>query len=85
MSSSIVYLAVFILSTSGGLTVEAEGDCFETYDQCMMDSEAEAKSMALEWQQGGARRPFFKTVSVRCDGMTLEQAKKEDRHVVRSR
>jgi len=85
MSSGIVYLAVFLLSTSGGLTVEAEGDCFETFDQCMMDSEAEAKSMALEWQQGGGRRSFFKSVSVRCDGMTLEQAKKEDRHVVRSR
>ena len=85
MSSSIVYLAIFVLSTSGGLTVEAEGDCFETSDQCMMDSEAEAKSMALEWQQGGARRSFFKSVSVRCDGMTLEQAKKEGRHVVRSR
>ena len=84
MSSSIVYLAVFLLSTSGGLTVEAEGDCFETFDQCMMDSEAEAKSMALEWQQGGGRS-FFKSVSVRCDGMTLEQAKKENRHVVRSR
>lgn len=85
MSSSIVYLAVFVLSTSGGLTIEAEGDCFQTYDQCMMDSEAEAKSMALEWKQSGARRSFFKSVSVRCDGMSLEQAKKEDRHVVRSR
>ena len=85
MSSSIVYLAVFLLSTSGGLTVEAEGDCFQTYDQCMLDSEAEAKSMALEWQQSGARRQFFKSVSVRCDGMSLEQAKREGRHVVRSR
>ena len=85
MSSSIVYLAIFVLSTSGGLTVEAEGDCYETYDQCMMDSEAEAKNMALEWQQSGTRHSFFKSVSVRCDGMTLEQAKKEDRHVVRSR
>lgn len=84
MSPSIVYLAVFILSTSGGLTVEAEGDCFQTYDQCMMETEAEAKSMAREWKQDG-RRQFFKTVSVRCDGMTLEQAEKEGRHVYRSR
>ena len=83
MSSSIVYLAIFILSTSGGLTVEAEGDCFQTYDQCMLESEAEAKSMAIEWKQGGARRSFFRAVSVRCDGMSLEQAKKENRHVVR--
>lgn len=85
MSPSIVYLAVFVLSTSGGLTIEAEGDCFETFDQCMLDSEAEAKSMALEWKQGGDRRRFFKSVSVRCDGMSLEQAKKEDRHVVHAR
>ena len=85
MSSSIVYLAIFVLSTSGGLTIEAEGDCFETYDQCMLETEAEAKSMAREWKQDGGRRQFFKAVDVRCDGMTLEQAKKEDRHVVRSR
>ena len=32
-----------------------------------------------------AQGQFFKTVSVRCDGMTLEQAEKEGRHVVRSR
>lgn len=85
MSSGIVYIAVFLLSTSGGLTVEAEGDCFQTYDQCMMEAEADAKNMALEWKQGGDRRQFFRTVSVRCDGMSLEQAKKEGRHVVRSR
>ena len=85
MSQGIVYLAVFVLSTSGGLSVEAEGDCFETYDQCMMETEAEAKSMALEWKQNGARRAFFRSVEVRCDGMSAEQAKKEDRHVVRSR
>ena len=82
---NIVYLAIFVLSTSGGLTVEAEGDCFETYDQCMVEAEAEAKTMALEWQSAGQKRSFFKSVEVRCDGMSLEQAKKEDRHVVRSR
>ena len=81
----IVYLAVFVLSTSGGLSVEAEGDCFETYDQCMVEAEAEAKTMAIEWKQGGSRQSFFKSVSVRCDGMSLEQAEKEDCHVVRSR
>ena len=85
MSSSIVYLAVFILSTSGGLTVEAEGDCFQTYDACMLQAEADAKNMAASWKSGGSRRPFFKTVSVRCDGMSLKQAEKEGRHVVRSR
>ena len=83
MSSSIVYLAIFVLSTSGGLTVEAEGDCYSTYDACMLESEAEAKSMALEWQSSGQKRAFFKSVEVRCDGMSLEQAKKEGRHVVR--
>ena len=85
MSPSVVYIAIFVLSTSGGLTVEAEGDCFETYDQCMLQAEADAKNMAVEWKHSGSRRQFFKTVSVRCDGMSLEQAKKENRHVVRSR
>lgn len=85
MSSGIVYLAVFLLSTSGGLTVEADGDCYETYDACMLQAEADAKNMAASWKAGGSRRPFFKTVSVRCDGMSAEQAKKEGRHVYRSR
>lgn len=85
MSSAIVYLAIFVLSTSGGLTVEAEGDCFQTYDACMMQAEADAKNMAASWRDGGSSRPFFKTVSVRCDGMSLKQAEKEGRHVVRSR
>ena len=39
--------------------------------------------MAIEWKQNGSRRPFFKAVSVRCDGMSAEQAEKEGRHVVR--
>ena len=82
---NIVYLVIFVLSTSGGMSVEAEGDCFETYDQCMVEAEAEAKTMALEWQAAGQKRAFFRSVEVRCDGMSLEQAKKEDRHVVRSR
>ena len=81
----IVYLAIFVLSTSGGLTVEAEGDCYSTYDACMMQGEADAKNMAASWRDGGSRRPFFKAVSVRCDGMAIEQAEKEGRHVVRSR
>ena len=85
MSSAISYIAVFLLSTSGGMAVEAEGESFPTYDQCMAESEAEAKSMAREWKQDGGGRQFFKTVSVRCDGMTLEQAEKEGRHVVRAR
>ena len=85
MSPSIVYLAVFILSTSGGLTVEAEGDCFQTYDACMLQAEADAKNMAASWRAGGSRRPFFKAVSVRCDGMSIKQAEKEGRHVHRSR
>lgn len=80
---NIVYLAVFVLSTSGGLSVEAEGDCYQSYDMCMMESEAEAKTMALEWQSAGQKRSFFRSVEVRCDGMSAEQAEKEGRHVVR--
>ena len=80
---NIVYLAVFVLSTSGGLSVEAEGDCYQSYDMCMVEAEAEAKTMALEWQSAGQKRSFFKSVEVRCDGMSAEQAEKEGRHVVR--
>ena len=33
----------------------------------------------------GLPQQLDSVLSVRCDGMSLEQAKKEDRHVVRSR
>ena len=70
MSSAISYIAVFLLSTSGGMSVEAEGDCFETYDQCMVEVEAEAKSMARQWEwerEKTGRLPFFRSVEVRCE------------------
>ena len=70
MSSAISYIAVFLLSTSGGLSVEAEGESFPTYDQCMVESEAEAKSMARQWEwerEKTGRLPFFRAVEVRCE------------------
>lgn len=67
---NIVYIAIFILSTSGGMAVEAEGESFPTYDQCMVESEAEAKSMARQWEwerEKTGRPPFFRSVEVRCE------------------
>ena len=70
MSSAVSYIAVFLLSTSGGMSVEAEGESFPTYDQCMVESEAEAKSMARQWEwehEKTGRLPFFRSVEVRCE------------------
>ena len=43
---------------------------FPTYDQCMVESEAEAKSMARQWEwerEKTGRLPFFRAVEVRCE------------------
>ncbi len=68
--SAVTYIAIFVLSTSGGMAVEAEGESFPTYGQCMVEAEAEAKSMARQWEwehEKTGRLPFFRSVEVRCE------------------
>ena len=53
MSSAISYIAVFLLSTSGGLAVEAE---------------AKSMARQWEWErEKTGRLPFFRAVEVRCE------------------
>ena len=70
MPASFVYTAVFALTLAGGEIVEAEGESYPTEDACILQSEADAKLMAKEWQwqetQTG-RKGFYRSVEVRCE------------------
>jgi hypothetical protein len=68
--SSFVYIPVFILSMASGATAEGAftADEYPTYDACMLQAEADAKSMVREWDEAeAAGRPhLFESVEVRC-------------------
>ena len=70
MTSAFVYTAVFALTLASGEVVEAEGESYPTEDACYIQSEADAKLMAKEWQwqetQTG-RKGFYRSVEVRCE------------------
>lgn len=75
MSHVLIYTAVFTLSMAGGQTLEtSDSEKYESYDACMVQAEADAKNMALDWER--AKRagvdPLFRNVSVRCEPMEAE-------------
>ena len=70
MTSAFVYTAVFALTLASGEVVEAEGESYPTFDACQLQSEADAKLMAKEWQWQEAqtgRKGFYKSVEVWCE------------------
>ena len=70
MTSAFVYTAVFALTLASGEVVEAEGESYSTFDACQLQSEADAKLMAREWQWQEAqtgRKGFYKSVEVWCE------------------
>lgn len=70
MGASFVYTAIFALTLASGEVVEAEGDSYPTEDACHLQSEADAKLMAKEWQFEEARtgrKGFYKSVEVWCE------------------
>jgi len=70
MAMPFVYTAIFALTLASGEVVEAEGESYSTQDACLLQSEAEAKLMAREWEWEEAqtgRRGFYRSVEVRCE------------------
>ena len=70
MAASFVYTAIFALTLASGEVVEAEGESYPTQDACLLQSEADAKLMAREWQwqeRQTGRRGFYRNVEVRCE------------------
>ena len=70
MATAFVYTAVFALTLASGEVVEAEGESYPTYEECQLQSEADSKLMAREWQFEEARtgrKGFYKSVEVWCE------------------
>jgi hypothetical protein len=61
---------VFALTLASGEVIDAEGESYSTEDACLLQSEADAKLMAKEWQWQEAqtgRKGFYRGVEVRCE------------------
>lgn len=70
MATSFVYTAIFALTLASGEVVEAEGESYPTQDACLLQSEADAKLMAREWQfdfERTGEQGFYKSVEVWCE------------------
>jgi len=77
MAASFVYTAVFTFLMASG-PMEADDASYPTYDDCMTQSEADAKLMAQEWawaERTGRIQPF-KGVTVRCEKRPAPKAGK---------
>lgn len=70
MAVPFVYTAIFALTLASGEVLETEGESYPTQDACLLQAEADAKSLAREWQwqetQTG-RKGFYKSVEVWCE------------------
>jgi len=70
MAASFVYTAIFALTLASGEVIDAEGESYSTEDACLLQSEADAKLMAKEWQWQEARtgrKGFYRSVEVWCE------------------
>ena len=70
MAVPFVYTAIFALTLASGEIVEAEGESYPTQDACLLQSEADAKLMAREWdfdRQRTGEQGFYRSVEVRCE------------------
>ena len=81
MSNVAAYIALFTFVLASGEKIEAEEEVYSSYEECMMNAEAEAKSMDRQWQweerKTGQPR-FFKGVEVRCEKKCSRDEGKEN-------
>ena len=81
MVNATAYVALFTFLLASGESLETEEEIYPSYEECIMNAEAEAKSMARQWdweREKTGRSPFFKGVSVRCEKRTSRSEKREN-------
>lgn len=64
------YIAIFTFFLANGEAIESEEEMYPSYEECMLQSEAEAKSMERQWfweEEKTSQPRFFKGVEVRCE------------------
>ena len=70
MVNATAYVALFTFLLASGEKIESEEEVYPSYEECMMNAEAEAKLMdrQWEWEEHKTGQPrFFKGVEVRCE------------------
>ena len=70
MTNVAAYIAVFTFTLASGQSVETEEETYSSREECLLNSEAEAKSMERQWrweEEKTGQPSFFRTVEVRCE------------------
>lgn len=70
MINAAAYVALFTFVLASGEKIETEEELYPSYEECMLESEAMAKSMERQWvweQEKTGQPRFFRGVEVRCE------------------
>lgn len=69
------FIIVFTLTFSGGHAVDAIGDSYSTYEMCIVQGEAEARTMGAEIELAKVEReiPIIEQISVRCEPVGTQE------------
>jgi len=81
--TNIAYVAMFTFFLANGQSLETEEEIYPSYEECMLESEAMAKSMERQWrweEEKTSQPRFFKGVEVRCEKRAAEAGKGEVRY-----
>ena len=73
--TNVAYVALFTFFLANGEAIESEEEMYPSYEECMLQSEAEAKSMERQWiweEEKTSQPRFFKGVEVRCEKRTRD-------------
>lgn len=68
--TNVAYVALFTFFLANGNSLETEEEMYSSYDECMINAEAEARSMERQWaweEEKTSQPRFFKGVEVRCE------------------
>lgn len=81
MINPTAYVAIFTFLLASGEKIETEEETYSSREECLLNAEAEAKSMDRQWQweerKTGQPR-FFKGVEVRCEKKSSRDEGKEN-------
>ena len=70
MTNLAAYIAVFTFTIASGEKIESEEEIYPSYEECMLNAEAQAKSMDRQWRWEEEKmgfKSFFRGVEVRCE------------------
>ena len=68
--TNVAYVALFTFFLANGEAIESEEEMYPSYEECMLQSEAEAKLMERQWvweEEKTSQPRFFRGVEVRCE------------------